>query len=118
MADADRPIDLDRDEVFGRKSPRESAKAVAGVLAIPTIRENARGRIATWIVAALLSIVVLSYVAFLFLAFKTDAAPTFNDLKDLTEALIAPVAGIVGAVTGFYFGEKKSDTEDDDESGN
>jgi hypothetical protein len=26
------------------------------------------------------------------------------DLKDILELLIAPVVGIVGAVTGFYFG--------------
>ena len=30
----------------------------------------------------------------------------FADLKELLHILIPPVIGIVGAVSGFYFGEK------------
>jgi hypothetical protein len=31
-----------------------------------------------------------------------------GDLVDLLGVLIAPVVGLVGAVTGFYYGEQKS----------
>jgi len=96
-------IRLDDDPVFGDVNPD-----LGKIEQVSRLRENARGRIALWIVGSLFAIVLLSYLVFTLLVFS-GTPPTFDNLKDLTEALVAPVVGIVGAVTGFYFGEKRSE---------
>ena len=60
-------------------------------------REWARAAVALVIVGTLLLIVIGAFV----LMFLGRPAA---DLKDALQLLIAPVVGIVGAVTGFYFG--------------
>jgi hypothetical protein len=105
---ADKP--LDSVALFG------GADRDAGleVTQISRIREHARGRIAFWIVGSLITIVVLSYAVFTLLIFRNPGV-SFAELKDLTEILVAPVIGIVGAVTGFYFGEKQAGRGSGDE---
>jgi hypothetical protein len=36
--------------------------------------------------------------------FFTSSPPKIEDLRAVLEVILAPVVGIVGAVTGFYFG--------------
>jgi hypothetical protein len=63
-------------------------------------RETLRGRIA----AALLGILAFIVVA-AFLTIWFDWADD-GELTDLLTLIFAPVLGLVGAVTGFYYGEK------------
>lgn len=63
-------------------------------------REKVRGRIALILVFLLLGIVAVSFVAIWF-----KMAP-LTDVKGILELVLAPVVGLVGAVTGFYYGEK------------
>jgi hypothetical protein len=60
-------------------------------------RESARGTVAAMIIGALLIVIIASFG----LMFSSRQ---ISDIKDVVELLIAPVIGIVGAVTGFYFG--------------
>jgi len=101
---------LDSDPVFGPLSSTSGLERVQ----ISRLRERARGRIAFWIIGALITIVVLSYAVFTLLIFRNPTV-SFAELKDLTEVPVAPVIGIVGAVTGFYFGEKHAGRDGGDE---
>ena len=65
-----------------------------------------RGGIAVALVA-ILGVMVL--LAFLYVMISLFILKTFRDmdaLKTLLEILFSPVVALVGAVTGFYFGEK------------
>lgn len=53
----------------------------------------------SYILLALLSVIVVSAL----LARITGAVDT-SGLKDVTSGLLTPIVGLVGAVTGFYFG--------------
>jgi len=66
-------------------------------------REKKRGLIALVLVASLCGIIVL---AFAFIFFVPAAAANIELLKSVLEIIFAPIVGLVGAVTGFYFGEK------------
>jgi hypothetical protein len=74
---------------------KEKSGAVKEV--VEARREWARGAVAIMIVGALLIVVLLSF------GMIFSNRPT-SDIKEIVELLIAPVIGIVGAVTGFYFG--------------
>ncbi len=88
-----------------QQPPRSSLKEVSlaettrgrTVTRVEERREWARAAVALVIVGALLLIVIGTFVL-MFLGKPT------SDLKDALQLLIAPVVGIVGAVTGFYFG--------------
>jgi hypothetical protein len=64
-------------------------------------REKKRGLIALVLVSALCGIIVLAF-AFIFFV----PAANVELLKSVLEIIFAPIVGLVGAVTGFYFGEK------------
>lgn len=66
-------------------------------------REQKRGLIALILVSALCGIIVL---AFAFIFFVPAANANIDILKSVLEIIFAPIVGLVGAVTGFYFGEK------------
>jgi hypothetical protein len=66
-------------------------------------REKKRGLIALVLVAALCGIIVLAF-AFVFVMPVTTT--NIEALKSVLEIIFAPIVGLVGAVTGFYFGEK------------
>ncbi len=76
-------------------------------------QETIRGRIALWLVGYL-----VAFIAFLLLASLatqlwcaysqtcSSEAIELKPLKTVAEVLLTPLVGLVGAVTGFYFGEK------------
>ncbi|HXE52667.1 MAG TPA: hypothetical protein VN541_06605 [Tepidisphaeraceae bacterium] len=64
-------------------------------------RESFRQSISILTVGSMFLVVMLSFVS---LWCIKDFA--FADLKELLHILIPPIIGIVGAVTGFYFGER------------
>lgn len=64
-------------------------------------REWSRQIIAISIMASMLILMVFPF-ATLFIIEEVK----FSDLKELLHILIPPVIGIVGAVMGFYFGER------------
>lgn len=66
-------------------------------------REHKRGVIALILVSALCGIILL---AFAFIFFSPDASTNLDVLKSVLEIIFAPIVGLVGAVTGFYFGER------------
>nr|WP_294528688.1 hypothetical protein [uncultured Rhodopila sp.] len=66
-------------------------------------REKKRGIIALVLVSALCGIIVLAFV-YVFVA--PAPGPNIEVLKTVLEIIFAPIVGLVGAVTGFYFGEK------------
>ena len=79
-------------------------------------RETVRSRIALWLVF-LLGVIVC--VPFVLLALRTGCRMLYPDqavctafpvqeLIDTVNLLLTPVIGLVGAVTGFYFGENKA----------
>jgi len=77
-------------------------------------REQARGRIAFHLLYLLSFIVVGSFVLLALSFFvhwgktgtQVDVTAISNALKSLIELLFTPIIGLVGAATGFYFGEK------------
>jgi hypothetical protein len=66
-------------------------------------RERKRGLIALVLVSALCGMIVLAF-AFMFIMPLTTE--NIEALKSGLALIFAPIVGLVGAVTGFYFGEK------------
>jgi hypothetical protein len=64
-------------------------------------REKLRGWIALILVGLLVAVVVFAFLTLWF-----GEAAHQSDLKALLDLIIAPIVGVVGAVTGFYFGGK------------
>ena len=62
-------------------------------------REGVRGMVAQALVLLLAVLCILPFIG-AFAGAKTQ------DLKMVLELVLTPVVGLVGAVTGFYFGEK------------
>ncbi|MEH2587373.1 hypothetical protein [Bradyrhizobium sp. AZCC 1721] len=76
-------------------------------------RENIRGTIALWLVWTLVGVVAAVVVTGLITIYGCHVAnsctPETNELKAIRvviELVLTPLVGLVGAVTGFYFGEK------------
>ena len=76
-------------------------------------REKVRGSIAMYLVYLLIAVVILAVFAGVVLsficAFKDTCAANALDLsglKTVIEVILTPLIGLVGSVTGFYFGEK------------
>jgi hypothetical protein len=67
-------------------------------------REDARRWLALIVVASLAFIVVASFVSLWYYS-KINS---IDDIVKVIDAVTSPVIGIVGAVTGFYFGESQS----------
>jgi hypothetical protein len=101
---ADGDLDLTTDP-----AEQESAAGLSGLHLTPYNpthdREKKRGLIALSLVAILGLIVVAALVYVFF-----TTAPDMDAMKTLLELLFTPIVGLVGAVTGFYFGEKQSST--------
>jgi hypothetical protein len=68
-------------------------------------REQMRGCLAAGLVALLFLIVIGS------LAALESRGPTVRELLDWVAVVLGPVVGLVGAVTGFYFGTKSRDSD-------
>lgn len=78
-------------------------------------RENVRGMIALLLVWTLVAVVALVMIVALIIAYgcrlKDSCSPETADLKSIRsviELVLTPLVGLVGAVTGFYFGEKSA----------
>lgn len=68
-------------------------------------REKVRGRIAQTLVWLLVGVVGVSVLAGIWLASKAEGG-NIETLKMVLELVLTPLVGLVGAVTGFYFGAK------------
>lgn len=78
-------------------------------------RENVRGKIAlllVWTMVIVIGLVMLVGIVTAYDCHLKDAcSPDATDLKSIRsviELVLTPLIGLVGAVTGFYFGEKSS----------
>jgi len=76
-------------------------------------RENIRGTIALLLVWTLVGVITIVVFTGLVTMYSCSAAngcsPETNELKAVRvviELVLTPLVGLVGAVTGFYFGEK------------
>lgn len=65
-------------------------------------REWSRTILAGFIIGSLVFIVVGAFITL-----WMNKETTINDLREMVHVLIGPTIGIVGAVLGFYFGEKR-----------
>ena len=63
-------------------------------------REKIRGSIALILVWLLVGLVAALFLSVWF--FGTD----LTNIKTILELVLAPIIGLVGAITGFYYGEK------------
>jgi hypothetical protein len=88
-------------------SLQTASAAFTGVTAqqIAARQEDARTWIAFIIVGSMAFIV---FATFLLLWLHFDMIKTADDLTKLIQAVLSPVVGIVGAVTGFYFGSRQA----------
>src|SRR5437899_1306250 len=75
-------------------------------------RENVRGQIAMWLVWSFVGFVALAGLIGLGTqigcawAKCDDAIIELKTIRALVELILTPLVGLVGAVSGFYFGEK------------
>jgi hypothetical protein len=92
-----------------RAEEKEASPGLSNVPLVPwdpgPDREKKRGHIANVLIYVLAGMVVLSFV-YIFVELWIGKSEIDN-LKAMLEILFAPIIGLVGAVTGFYFGEKK-----------
>ena len=79
-------------------------------------REGVRSTIALSLIGLLAVVVVVPFVLILF-GVGCDALGPGSDicrripvvpLKDVLDTVLTPLVGLVGAVTGFYFGDRES----------
>ncbi|HEX8665881.1 MAG TPA: hypothetical protein VF744_17845 [Beijerinckiaceae bacterium] len=75
-------------------------------------REETRGRIAMYLVWTLIILVAATFVFAIVTVLGCAVASCNTQTKDLeavrmvVQLLLTPIVGLVGAVAGFYFGEK------------
>lgn len=112
------PISLDEivaPEVVGRKVVPPAARLDSEDYDPSKERESVRSQIALRLVS-LLAVIVVAPFALLLLGIGCDALGPGSDicrripvvtLKEVMDSLLTPMVGLVGAVTGFYFGENK-----------
>jgi hypothetical protein len=89
----------------------ERVKGISDPLQTPPFdlvqaREKMRGRLALILVLVLAGIVIAAFIYALISLFILKTFRDLDTLKTVLEILFAPVVGLVGSVTGFYFGEK------------
>lgn len=111
------PADDDQEYFDLTEDPEE--RAYSSELSIPEDfeydpsedREWVRGTIALALVAVLAGMVVLAFIYILISLFIMKSFRDVEALKTILEILFSPVVGLVGAVTGFYFGEKSKSAD-------
>lgn len=76
-------------------------------------RETIRGSIATWLIWTLIVVIAVAVLTGLVTAIGCSQSgtchPDIVELKTvrvIIELVLTPLVGLVGAVTGFYYGEK------------
>jgi hypothetical protein len=88
------PVDLTVSE-----PPSSAGLAPLQLAPIPLQREQRRGQIALLLIALLIVVIVTSFIMLWLLP-----ADRFDSLMELLQIIFAPIIGLVGAVTGFYYG--------------
>ncbi len=84
---------------------------------VPTADEKKRGEIATLLTVTLVGVVIVVGIAAIWVLFRgctnkdsCDALKAnVESLKLVLEIVVTPLVGLVGAVTGFYFGGKAAE---------
>lgn len=78
-------------------------------------RENVRGTIAlalVWTLVVVIGVVVLAGLAIESACYSKDVCTAetieLKTMSKVLELVLTPLIGLVGAVTGFYFGEKSA----------
>jgi hypothetical protein len=86
-------------------------KPLAETWTLARAREGLRATVAKWLLSILTLVVVaaLADVSYLFFAQRASTPDLANDLRTVLEILIPPLVGLVGAVTGFYFGTRAAE---------
>jgi hypothetical protein len=76
-------------------------------------RESVRGQIAqslVWTLVGVIAVVVVTAVVLTLWCLKSNecatAAHELNPMRQVVELVLPALVGLVGAVTGFYFGER------------
>lgn len=100
MANEVVPVDLTESEEAIESSEAEGASMELVPYDPAEDREKVRGSIAQTLVWLLVGIVALSILSVVFYA------AALEPVKGILDLVLAPIVGLVGAVTGFYFGEK------------
>lgn len=81
-------------------------------------RESVRGQIAMWLVWSFVGFIALAgliglgtQIGCAWATTPCDAATTeLKPIRALVELILTPLVGLVGAVSGFYFGEKSANS--------
>jgi hypothetical protein len=86
----------------------ERASETSAAFTPPTVRDPIEGR-REWVRSALAGalILLLFFVVVITFVGALASADPMSNLRSVLEIVLAPIIGLVGAVTGFYFGEKK-----------
>lgn len=78
-------------------------------------RENVRGTIALLLVWTMVAVIVLVMFVGIVTAYNcrlkdacTAETTDLKSIRSVIELILTPLVGLVGAVTGFYFGEKSA----------
>jgi hypothetical protein len=78
-------------------------------------RENVRGMIALLLVCTLVAVIGLVMLVGIVTAYNcnpkdacTAETTELKSIRSVIELVLTPLVGLVGAVTGFYFGEKSA----------
>ncbi len=95
-----REIDLTADEP---ESTAPSEIPIFEASPVQQSRERIRGTLALVLVGLLSALVLLVLGS---VVFGTHTADSVDTIKEVLAIILGPVVGLVGAVTGFYFGEQ------------
>lgn len=104
--EADAPRSPEIVDLSGEDAPQATPSPPLAPYDPAEDRERVRGRIAQILVWLLVGIVVVSLGAGVWLGLRTEEG--IDSLKLVLELVLTPIIGLVGAVTGFYFGEKST----------
>jgi hypothetical protein len=108
-------LDVSRVPLAGGQTSAKDANIDAKPYDPGRARETVRGTIAQALVWTLVGVIAAIVLAGLVTAyachFKDSCTPETVEIKTLravVEIVMTPLIGLVGAVTGFYFGEKSA----------
>jgi hypothetical protein len=72
-------------------------------------REQMRGRIALALVAVLVIVIIVTLIMVIIMVFTLGFDTSLNEaLQAVGTTILTPVIGLIGAVTGFYFGGQQT----------
>lgn len=109
------PRDLTREGTPGLPTAADSTRELVAEKPYDPVREreNIRGKIATRLVGTLVlvigMVVAIGVVTAMLCGYSGKCVATTVELRAaraIVELVLTPLVGLVGAVTGFYYGEK------------